>query len=162
MVDSKVIHPTNKQHKVTTGSIRDVSGAVTIAAGDVSQNISIHNATSGMSVAELKKLFDQLYTAIETNTKTSPSDKDDLKSEVKEIQATVNEATKRNEKVDENFIARHFRNIARMAPDILDVVVATLGNPLAGLGVAAKKIAEKAKESLIKQEIDSGNHLNDE
>ncbi len=33
-----------------------------------------------------------------------------------------------------------------MAPDILDVVVATLGNPLAGIGVAIKKIAEKAKE----------------
>ena len=33
-----------------------------------------------------------------------------------------------------------------MAPDVLDVIVATLGNPLAGLGVAAKKIAEKAKE----------------
>jgi hypothetical protein len=33
-----------------------------------------------------------------------------------------------------------------MAPDILDVVVATLVNPLAGLGVAAKKIADKAKE----------------
>jgi hypothetical protein len=33
-----------------------------------------------------------------------------------------------------------------MAPDVLDVVVATLGNPLAGLGVAVKKIAEKAKQ----------------
>jgi len=32
-----------------------------------------------------------------------------------------------------------------MSPDILDVVVATLGNPLAGLGVAVEKIAEKAK-----------------
>jgi hypothetical protein len=32
-----------------------------------------------------------------------------------------------------------------MAPDILDVVVATLGGPFSGLGVAAKKIAEKAK-----------------
>jgi hypothetical protein len=36
-----------------------------------------------------------------------------------------------------------------MAPDILDVVVATLGNPLAGLGVAAKKIAKKAKEGTV-------------
>jgi hypothetical protein len=48
--------------------------------------------------------------------------------------------------MDEGFLARRFRNIARMAPDVLDVVVATLGNPLAGLGVAVKKIAEKAKE----------------
>jgi hypothetical protein len=32
-----------------------------------------------------------------------------------------------------------------MTPDVLDVVVASLGNPLAGLGEAEKKIAEKAK-----------------
>jgi len=68
-----------------------------------------------------------------------------LKAEVKEIQSTVTEAAQKNEKVDEGFLSRRFRNIARMAPDVLDVVVATLGNPLAGLGVAVKKIAEKAK-----------------
>jgi hypothetical protein len=33
-----------------------------------------------------------------------------------------------------------------MALHVLDVVVATLANPLAGLGVAVKKIVEKAKE----------------
>jgi hypothetical protein len=33
-----------------------------------------------------------------------------------------------------------------MAPDLLDVVVVTLENPLAGLGVAVKKIADKAKQ----------------
>jgi hypothetical protein len=56
------------------------------------------------------------------------------------------ESGKQTEKVDKGFLSRPFRNIARMAPDVLDVVVGTLGNPLAGLGVAAKKIAEKAKE----------------
>ena len=43
-------------------------------------------------------------------------------------------------------MSRRFRNIARTAPDVLEVVVATLGNPLAGFGVAVKKITEKAKE----------------
>jgi hypothetical protein len=33
-----------------------------------------------------------------------------------------------------------------MAPDVLDLVVTMLANPLAGLGVAVKKIAEKAKD----------------
>ena len=32
-----------------------------------------------------------------------------------------------------------------MAPDVLDVIVATLRNPLAGFGDAVKKIADKAK-----------------
>ena len=72
--------------------------------------------------------------------------KEDLKAEVKDIEASVTAAAQKNEKVEEAFLARRFRNIARMAPDILDVVVAMLANPLAGLGIAVRKIAEKAKE----------------
>jgi hypothetical protein len=33
-----------------------------------------------------------------------------------------------------------------MGPDILDVVTATLVNPAAGIGIAIKKIAQKARE----------------
>ena len=69
-----------------------------------------------------------------------------IKAEVKEIQSTVTEASQKNEKVDEGFLSRRFRNIARMAPDVLDLIVAMLANPLAGLGVAVKMVAEKAKE----------------
>jgi cell division septum initiation protein DivIVA len=132
----------NRQTSIKVGNVSDISGTVNVAGG----NITTHQTTTGLSAAEIKQLFDQLYSAIETNVKTSPADKEDLKAEVKEIQSTVTEAVQKNEKVDEGFLSRRFRNIARMAPDLLDVVVATLGNPLAGLGVAARKIAEKAKE----------------
>lgn len=132
----------NNQPSIKVGNISDISGEVNIAAG----NITTNKTTTGLSAAEIKQLFNQLYSAIETNAKVSPANKEDLKAEVKEIQSTVTEAAQKNEKVDEGFLARRFRNIARMAPDVLDVVVATLANPLAGLGVAVKKIAEKAKE----------------
>jgi hypothetical protein len=134
----------NGQVNIKVGNISDINGNVNIAGG----NIATHQTTSGLSAAEIKQLFDSLYTAIETRAGTSSTAKEDIKAEVKEIQSTVTEAAQKNEKVDESFMARHFRNIARMAPDILDVVVATLGNPLAGLGVAAKKIAEKAKSEI--------------
>jgi hypothetical protein len=104
-----------------------------------------NKTTTGLSAAEIKQRFDGLYSAIDASGKASPADKEDLKAELKEIQSTVSQAAQKNEKVDEGFLARRFRNIARMAPEILDVVVATLRNPLAGLGVAAKKIAERAK-----------------
>ena len=139
----------NKQQNIqniNVGDIVNTSGVANIAGGRISGDTSIQNITTGLSAAEIKQLFEQLYTAIEANTKTSPADKEDLKAEVKEIQSTITEAAKKNEKVDEGFLSRRFRNIARMAPDVLDVVVATLGNPLAGLGIAAKKIAEKAKD----------------
>jgi cell division septum initiation protein DivIVA len=127
---------------IDIGDISDISGNVNVAGG----NITTHHTTTGLSATEIKQLFDQLYSKIEARPETPTADKEDLKAEVKEIQVTVSEAAQKNEKVDEGFISRRFRNIARMAPDVLDVVVATLGNPLAGLGVAVKKIAEKAKE----------------
>ncbi|HET9913520.1 MAG TPA: hypothetical protein VFQ13_16610 [Anaerolineales bacterium] len=132
-----------KQSTVRVGNISNIPGKVNIAGG----NITTHETTAGLSAAEIKGLFDQLYTKIDARPDTPLTDKEDLKAEVKEIQETVTEAAKENKKVDESFLARRFRNIARMAPDILDVVVATLANPLAGLGVAVRKIAEKAVPS---------------
>ena len=130
------------QTDVKVGKVSDISGNVNVAGG----NITTHQTTTSLSAVEIKQLFDGLYTEIDQRANTSAADKEDIKAEVKEIQSTVTEAAQKNEKVDEGFLSRRFRNIARIAPDVLDVVVATLGNPLAGFGVAAKKIAEKAKE----------------
>jgi hypothetical protein len=142
MPKKKRANASGKQTSVRVGDISDISGNVNVAGG----NITTHHTTTGLSATEIKQLFDGLYTTIETRANTPTADKEDLKAEIKEIQSTVTVAAQKNEKVDEGFLSRRFRNIARMAPDVLDVVVATLGNPLAGLGVAAKKIAEKAKE----------------
>jgi hypothetical protein len=126
---------------VRVGNISDVTGNVNVAGG----NITTHNTVTGLSVSDIKQLFDDLCQEIDRQASASASDKEDIKEEVREIQSTVTQAVQKNEPVDESFIARRFRNIARMAPDILDVIVASLANPLAGLGVAVKKIAEKAK-----------------
>ena len=131
-----------KQTSVRVGNLSDISGNVNVAGG----NITTHQAVTGLSAAEIKQLFDGLYSQIDARANTSASDKEDIKAEVKEIQSTVTQAAQNNERIDEGFLSRRFRNIARMAPDVLDVVVATLGNPLAGVGVAVQKIAEKAKE----------------
>ena len=144
MPKNKSATHTNKETNIKVGNISGVSGTVNIAGG----NITTHQTANGLNAAEIKQLFNQLYTAIESNKKVSPTKKEDLRAEVQEIQSTVTEAAKKNEKVDESFMSRRFRNIARMAPDVLDVIVATLANPLAGLGVAVKKIAEKAKEEI--------------
>jgi hypothetical protein len=132
---------------VRVGNISDVSGDVNIAGRDITTTKNI----SGLSAAEIERLFDQLYSVINARPETSSADKEDLKAEVAEIQSTITEAAKKEEAMDESFLARRFRNIARIAPDVLDVVVATLVNPLAGLGVAAKKIAERAKQEAASQ-----------
>lgn len=137
---------------MTANNNSNAVGKISIG-GNMSGNLVIGNnnkvtntVNTGISAAEIKQLFDQLYTAIDTRTNTPPSVKEDLKAEVQDIQTTITEAVETNQKVEESFLSRRFRSIERMAPDILDVVVATIGNPLAGLGVAAKKIADKARE----------------
>jgi hypothetical protein len=136
---------TGNETNINVGNFSNVSGNVNVAGG----NITTTQTTTDLTADEIKHLFDQLYSAIDTKTDASPAIKQDLKGEVKEIQSAVTEAAQKSEKMDESFLARRFRNIARMAPDVLDVIVATLGNPLTGLGVAAKKIAEKAKEETM-------------
>ena len=138
---------TGKETNIKVGNVSKVSGEVNIAGG----NIIKHQSSTGLSAVEIKQLFDQIYSDIEANAKTSLADKEDLKAEVEEIQSTMTEAVQKNEKVEESFLSRRFRNIVRVAPDVLDVIVATLGSPLAGLGIAIKKIAEKAKEEVAQK-----------
>jgi cell division septum initiation protein DivIVA len=76
---------------------------VNVAGG----NITTHHTTSGLSPAEIKQLFDQIYAAIETRAETSSADKEDLKAEVKEIQSRVTEGAQKNEKVDERFLLKN-------------------------------------------------------
>lgn len=50
-------------------NISDISGTVIVGGGN------IYNTATGLSTAEVKQLFDQLYIAIEAFTKTSHADK---------------------------------------------------------------------------------------
>ncbi|HEX5808560.1 MAG TPA: hypothetical protein VFY25_07830 [Anaerolineales bacterium] len=134
----------NRRTEIEVGDISDNRGEINIAGRDINK----HYTASGLSAAEVKPLFDQIYARIETRADITPAVREDLTDTVGAIQQTVTSAVQKNEMVDEGFLKRHFRKIARMAPDILDVVVATLANPLAGLGVAAAKIAAKAKEDV--------------
>lgn len=131
-----------EQTNVSVGNLSNISGEVNIAVWDITTDHTVN----GSSAADIRQLFDGLYTAIETRANTSIANKEDLKAEVKEIQAAITEAAQKNEKVDEGFLLHRFRNIARVVPNLLDVIVTTLANPLAGLGVAFGRIADRARQ----------------
>lgn len=99
-----------------------------------------HNVV-GSQVSQRQESIQHIYTIIEKRPDTTALDKEDLKANVEEIQAEDDKGDEANE----SFIARRLRNIQRMAPDILEVILATIANPIAGFGVVAKKIAEKMK-----------------
>ena len=94
------------------------------------------------SSTEMQVLFQPVYQAIAQRPNTSPADRADLEAEVKEVEAEV----AKGEKADENFLLRRLRNIKRMAPDILEVVMAAIANPAAGLGLVRAKITKKMAE----------------
>jgi len=49
---------------------------VNVAGG----NITTYQTTTGLSAAEIKQLFDEIYTKIESGAETSSADKEDLRA----------------------------------------------------------------------------------
>lgn len=127
---------------IKVGNLSNVSGAVNVAGGDI---MTIAQSTNSLSAAEIGALFQGIYAKIEARPQTPTADKQDLKAELQEVEVAVTHAVAAQQKPDEAFLVQRFHNIARIAPDVLDVAVAALANPLAGLGIAVQKIAEKAK-----------------
>ncbi|MCB0190763.1 MAG: hypothetical protein KDJ65_02365 [Anaerolineae bacterium] len=114
---------------------RDISVGGDFVGGDQT-NINYSNVQNTLTQ------FKTIYDKIDANGNLSPSEKTDLKADVKDIQTEAD----KGDKADESFLARRLRNILRIAPDIFDVVVATLANPAAGFSIVAAKIAQKVKE----------------
>jgi hypothetical protein len=118
-------------------SIRDIKGnSGTISIANQLKNETTNN---GVKLDEVTQAFEAIYAEIE-KSQVTPATKSDLKEDVQEVQAAIKE-----KKVDESFVSRRLRNIGRMAPDILEVILVTITSPAAGLGMVGKKIAEKVK-----------------
>lgn len=121
-----------------------IEGRVNISGGgDFVGRDKILNYHDGTDVADLAQLFEAIYHQIEARPQDPNVDKEEIAGEVKKIE---DEAAK-GEQANPNKIERWLGNLAQMAPDIWDVTVATLSNPVAGIALVVKKIAEKAKES---------------
>lgn len=90
---------------------------------------------------QLSPLFEKIIQALEKEPHLTDSEKEDVKGELKEIQIELE-----GQKPDESFLARRFRNIQRMSPDIVDVAIETLKNPISGVVEVIKKVAQKMKE----------------
>jgi beta-phosphoglucomutase-like phosphatase (HAD superfamily) len=86
-------------------------------------------------------LFEELYRELDIRKDLPADKKEDIKAELQEIQSALDESNP-----DETFIARRFRNIKRMAPEIVEVAFETLKNPIGGVAEVVKRIAKKMAE----------------
>jgi len=146
-VKKTTAHAAQSSAESLAGRARVVEAGGSVVGGDVTVKqgafVGRDKIDIRSSSTEVQALFQPIYWAIDERPNTPPSDKADLKAEVKEVETEAG----KGEKADENFLSRRLRNIGRMAPDILEVVMATLKNPAAGLGLVASKVAKKAEEA---------------
>lgn len=117
-------------------TVGNVSGG-TVAQGRGAQATS----TSGVSGDELAALFINIYESIANRAEDPDVDKEEIQETVQKIEQ---EAAK-GEDANPKKVERWLTSVARMAPDILDVVTATLINPAAGVAEVIHKLAKKAK-----------------
>jgi hypothetical protein len=104
------------------------------ASGHAKVNVSqkiIHQATPEM---------DRLFKRVKTEARAKPQK---VQTQIKQIEREA----ARGEKTDPLKLENLLTTLAKMAPDILDVIIACLGGPVAGFTAVFKKIAIKAKES---------------
>ncbi|MGC9400721.1 MAG: hypothetical protein ACP5HM_16545 [Anaerolineae bacterium] len=145
--------------QVNTGGGAYVGGSVEVTHGDFvgrdkrtttitgdGNVVGDHSSSTvikqqGADAASIARAFADVYTAVQQQPDLPPQDKADVQAELEEVETEL----QKGEAANEGFIRRRLRNVQHMAPDIYDVVLATFANPVAGLGLVAKKIAEKMK-----------------
>lgn len=96
----------------------------------------IHQATP-----EMEKLFKRAHKRIQVRPEDPQVDPAKLENQVKKIEV---EASK-GESADPSKLERWLKTLAKMAPDIVEVMAASLAGPAAGFTVVFKKIVERAK-----------------
>jgi len=121
---------------VTT--VSDVGAGAAVAAG---RGAAASVAPASDLAAALAQWRAQMEVEIDAQPNLSADDKKDLKEQVAKIQT---EAAK-GEQVDSGRLEKLVNTLSVMGPDIFEVAVATLANPLAGIGLVLKKIGDKAK-----------------
>jgi hypothetical protein len=121
-------------------SVGDISGSQGVAIGRGARV----EVRSGIAAKELAELFSPIYQKIASRPPDPSVEKDEISDQVKRIEKEV--AT--GDKAEPTKVERWLRNLAAMAPDILDVTVAAITNPIAGISMTVRKIAQRVKEEV--------------
>jgi hypothetical protein len=122
--------------------VRANKGSIAIGGNVQGSNIVVgsNNTVSNQSV-NVAPLFQTIYRFVETHPKLQAGKKQDAKEELQEIQTALEQP-----KPDEGFLARRFRNLQRMSPEIVEIAFETLKNPIGGVAEVIKRISKKMAE----------------
>ena len=103
--------------------------------------VTVHQF-KGADAKELTALFEKLYQYIESRPPDPNVEKEEIIDTVQKIES---EATK-EEEANPMKLGRWMDNLNKMAPDIVDVILASLGGPVSGVTAILKKVADHARQ----------------
>ena len=135
--------PPPASSNITVGDINKATG---VAIGHGAQATVTQG---GASAEEIAKAFAALTQKV--NAMPEGPSKAIAQQAVQGLEAEA----KKGDKADEKAVGDWFNFLAQTASDAFDVAVTTFANPIAGIGMAFKKIAEKAKEEKAKKEAET-------
>lgn len=126
-----------KKHGLSAGD-----NSVVIGGSVQGSNIVIgNNNTISNSSVNIAPLFDEIYKKLDVKKDLKPQVKEDVQAELMDLQKELGRS-----EPDESFLTRRFRNIKHMAPDIADIALETLKNPISGVVEIIKKVAKKVAD----------------
>lgn len=91
------------------------------------------------------KSFERLFALLEEQVKTRPEDPNVDKQEIRNVINEIKAEAAQGEKANPNKLERWIRNLAGIAPDVVDIILASLGGPLSGFTAVLQKIAARVK-----------------
>src|SRR5690349_4364544 len=112
-----------------------------IIASDQANVAVMQNSIHKTDDVNLERLFELIEKQIKTRSEDPDVDKQEIQEQVDQIKAEAAQGDQANP----NKLERWIRNLFGMAPDIVDVMAASLGGPISGLTAVIQKIAAKVK-----------------
>ncbi len=89
--------------------------------------------------------LDEIFRKLDQKAESLPAG--EARNQVEEALKGLKSEASKGQKADEEKIQKWFKFLAKMAPDIFEVAVASFINPIQGLSTAFKKIADRARQS---------------
>lgn len=133
--------PVNRKKRIPshgdTITIRGVGAGAAVAAGRNSSAKVISGDAGNWS----KKWLAEINARIDALENTPRDEKDDLKHQVEKI----DEEIRKGSRAEKSRLEKLINTLSIMAPDIFEVVVATIQSPLMGIGIVIKKVGDKVK-----------------
>jgi len=121
-------------------------GGDSINVGDISRSKGIAigrgaqaHVTEGVAGESLAQLLDAAYRRIAIR----PEDPDVDKSELTDTIDKLKSEAAKGEQANPNRVERWLTTLADVAPDVLDVTLAALTNPAAGVAAAVRNVAKR-------------------